>query len=809
MSKLTRSASFDDRKPPGFSFSKLTKRAQTFVGISATTRNIAEGITSPITFSDALYRRYFGMVGDATKVIPPLNPNRKISSADLALPMPLQPVCVGDKDTVVIVDVFSTACVLAYLAYQAGYKVICVLSGDLKELLEMKPEGYDYTFLETFVFDTEIPSELAISRLADDLNGLNMDIKAVIAGAETGVELADLLSEKLGVPTNGTALSEARRNKYVMGETIRSSGIRAVKQLKATNWGEIENWLQDWNPSPFKVIVKPMDSAGSDDVTLCQSISEVQRAFGNIMGKINSLGIVNNAVLVQEYLEGIEYIVDMVSRDGEHKCMAVWEYDRRAVNGGGFVCFGQRFLTIHDDEYHDGRVQALIEYQKKVITALGIRHGPTHGEVKWCRGEPVLVEVGARCEGGDGLWVSVAEECIGYDQVQATLAAYLQPEKFESLPDMPRSRRAYGSLKWLINYERGIYHGTQTLGIRELTSLESYRGHQIFFSPNKYVVPTQNCFTWAGCVKLTHSDPDILNQHCRRLEVLEQSSALFRIRRRAESEVEPVLGEMLTKGVVVVIDPFSTGAVLAAAFSSAGYAVIAAYSAKLEALATLQSLVPQGLQVSFAAVVGYEDNHCAMANTLIATAQAQCHQEILAVVAGTETGVELADHLSELMELRSNGIALSEARRNKYHMGETIRQAGIRAVRQLQASEWPVIEQFITQDWQPNPFEVIVKPLDSAGSDHVTLCHSMAEVQSAHASIVGQINGLGLRNRALLVQEYLSGVEYVVDFVSRDGEHKCVAVWEYDRRAVNGAGFVCFGQRLLTINDDEHGDGKI
>ena len=56
------------------------------------------------------------------------------------------------------------------------------------------------------------------------------------------------------------------------------------------------------------------------------------------------------AVLVQEYLEGQEYVVDMVSRDGQHKVVvAVWVYDRRAANGAGFVCFGQRLLAVQDE----------------------------------------------------------------------------------------------------------------------------------------------------------------------------------------------------------------------------------------------------------------------------------------------------------------------------------------------------------------------------------------------------------------------------------------------------------------------------
>ncbi len=118
------------------------------------------------------------------------------------------------------------------------------------------------------------------------------------------MELADRLSERLNLRTNGTASSEGRRNKFLMGETIRQAGLRAVKQLKTHSWTEMKAWIEDWNPSPFKVIVKPVDSAGSDNVTLCLSMEAVHESFENIMGKMNGLGKLNEAVLGQEYLEG-------------------------------------------------------------------------------------------------------------------------------------------------------------------------------------------------------------------------------------------------------------------------------------------------------------------------------------------------------------------------------------------------------------------------------------------------------------------------------------------------------------------------
>ena len=282
--------------------------------------------------------------------------------------MSFGPSAKKQDEAVIVVDTFSTGAMLCDLLYSKGFKVIRVLSGDLQDLLDMVPDGLNFSFEASFMLNVDIESDVAVNEIIKGVRALGFPVIAVLAGAETGVELADQLSERMGLTTNGTALSEARRNKYVMGETIRAAGVRAVKQLRAINWGEIDAWIKEWNPSPFKVIVKPMDSAGSDSVTLCQSHKEVQDAFGNIMGKINGLGLVNKAVLVQEYLEGQEYVVDMVSSEGVHKVAAIWAYDRRPANGAHFVCLGQRLLTIDDPHCAE-----LVAYMKKVVTALGIR----------------------------------------------------------------------------------------------------------------------------------------------------------------------------------------------------------------------------------------------------------------------------------------------------------------------------------------------------------------------------------------------------------------------------------------------------
>lgn len=134
-----------------------------------------------------------------------------------------------------------------------------------------------------------------------------------------------------GLRSNGEEGSLARRNKYLMGEKVRSAGVRAVKQQLCTTLSEVREFLdtlidRSGANRPLKSVVKPVQSAGTDDVFLCTSLEEAELAFQRILGKINGIGLLNESVLVQEFLEGKEYVVDKVSKDGVHK-----------VGSGGFL----------------------------------------------------------------------------------------------------------------------------------------------------------------------------------------------------------------------------------------------------------------------------------------------------------------------------------------------------------------------------------------------------------------------------------------------------------------------------------------
>ncbi|GMH73827.1 hypothetical protein TrRE_jg10511 [Triparma retinervis] len=157
---------------------------------------------------------------------------------------------------------------------------------------------------------------------------------------------------------------------------------------------------------------------------------------------------------------------------------------------------------------------------------------------------------------------------------------------------------------------------------------------------------------------------------------------------------------------------------------------------------------------------------------------------------GCESGVELTDELTNLWvkkfagpncPITTNGVSMSRARRDKYHMGEAVRAAGLRAVQQELFGEGKIgeVKRFVEgcKDEEGN-FRVVLKPVASAGSEGVYFASNEEEVEGYYNEIINSTNVFGHLNTSVLVQEFLAGKEYVVDSVSVEGIHKTVAIWE-------------------------------
>jgi biotin carboxylase len=126
------------------------------------------------------------------------------------------------------------------------------------------------------------------------------------AGGEAGVDLADALSEKLELRTNGTAIPN-RRDKKLQQELCRDAGLRSVRQAGGSKFDEVEHFLRT---EEYPLVLKPVESAGSDGVKLCHNFNEAKEHFDVLMRSQMVNGGEVPAVLCQEFLKGTSVHMD-------------------------------------------------------------------------------------------------------------------------------------------------------------------------------------------------------------------------------------------------------------------------------------------------------------------------------------------------------------------------------------------------------------------------------------------------------------------------------------------------------------------
>ena len=127
----------------------------------------------------------------------------------------------------------------------------------------------------------------------------------------------------------------------------------------------------------------------------------------------------NNELLIQERINGTEYIVNTVSHKGIHRVTLVWKYNKVKTSEGAIIfdaCETVNKLSLGEAE--------MVEYAFSVADALDIQYGPVHGEYMIDEDGPVLIEVNCRpC--GANMPAEYLDQISGQHETDSILDAYL------------------------------------------------------------------------------------------------------------------------------------------------------------------------------------------------------------------------------------------------------------------------------------------------------------------------------------------------------------------------------------------------
>jgi biotin carboxylase len=305
-----------------------------------------------------------------------------------------EPVAPGPAP-VAIVDPYSAGSALAPEFAERGVPVIAVLSGTGPPpamAATWRPTDFDAVLVE----DTVLAGDTVLAEgrvLAEAVAAYQP--RCVIPGAETGVELADALAAAVTPDqANLPPLAPARRDKWHMARAIQTVGLPCLRQVCTDDADVAQQWLRGTGLENAPLVLKPPKSFGTDDVHLVLPGGDWRAVFGGILGRVNIGGQRNEAVLVQEFAAGTEYIVDSYSVGGRHGLVDLCRYTKasRGDRIGIYDCVD--FLPPDDPA-----AGPLREYTWRVLDALGLRNGAAHSEVMMTAEGPRLLEVGARLAG--------------------------------------------------------------------------------------------------------------------------------------------------------------------------------------------------------------------------------------------------------------------------------------------------------------------------------------------------------------------------------------------------------------------------
>ena len=320
----------------------------------------------------------------------------------------------------------------------------------------------------------------------------------IVPGNERGVVLAARLSHELGLLSNSIENLDAITLKNEMHNRLAQKGLRSIKGKVIHSLDEALEFYDSENLK--EVVIKPTYSAGSASVQICLNRNEMIDSINQLFDEANYYGDELEELLIQERINGIEYIVNTVTHKGIHRVTLVWKYNKVKTSEGAIVydsCETVNELSLGEAE--------MVEYAYKVADALEIQYGPVHGEYMIDEKGPVLIEVNCRPCGGS-MPAEFLDRISGQHETDSILDSYLKPKCFFDELRKKYILYAHGTLKFFITPKNMVVRSSPIVNIDKKlkafhdSSLVNATYQDMFFQK------TEDLTTAAGYVFLINED---------------------------------------------------------------------------------------------------------------------------------------------------------------------------------------------------------------------------------------------------------------------------------------------------------------
>lgn len=318
------------------------------------------------------------------------------------------------------------------------------------------------------------------------------DIAGITTTSEFYIHTVAVLAEMYDLPGNPATAVAAARNKALVRKWLEKSDHLYKPWFLAVD--SLLQLREKKDLISYPCIVKPVDDSGSNRVVKCETFEEVEKLV------VSQLQIETNIrnqpakklVLIEEFVHGQEYSVELFSFDGRHQLIGITK--KTVGEGPYFVELGHIFPAPDLTDQMRERIEVgAIE----VLNTIGWRNGPVHLEIKIKDDRIFLVEMNGRLAGG------MIPELIRYSSNMDLLTEQIKVA-IGLAPDLNEKSSCFAGIHFFVPKTSGVVYVQTDRNKREIKEVK------LNVKSGQHVKKAVNVYGRLGHIIATHSNSDAL-----------------------------------------------------------------------------------------------------------------------------------------------------------------------------------------------------------------------------------------------------------------------------------------------------------
>ncbi|MBJ7996913.1 ATP-grasp domain-containing protein [Bacillus mycoides] len=239
------------------------------------------------------------------------------------------------------------------------------------------------------------------------------NIKGIFSFIDPFVYVAARLSEKFCSHSHIVSTKAIYRmeNKILTRNVLKELPI-SLNYLIYKPTESLSSFLEKTKEMNFPLIVKSPKSTGSKDVLLVKNKDQLILSIQSLLKKLP-----NEEILLEEYIDGPQYLAEILVQDGKVHIIAVIEQEITLFER--FIVTGYSLLGQVDKRLYNSLFNAV----NSVIQAFNMKNGACHLELRRIKDIWKLIEINPRISGG--AMNDIIEIGHGINLVQETIQLML------------------------------------------------------------------------------------------------------------------------------------------------------------------------------------------------------------------------------------------------------------------------------------------------------------------------------------------------------------------------------------------------